>query len=134
MEVFETPPALWLASAATSAEIDSLVNWTDYLLAVSVLLILLGALGLFAYAVQRGWILQGVTGLKPFLGQDERRLRLKETLVIDPRRRMVIVQADDEEHVLLLGSESETVLASKPARPDPEPEAMPVAASKDLDA
>ncbi|GLK51527.1 flagellar biosynthetic protein FliO [Maricaulis virginensis] len=92
-----------------------IVDWTHYFFAVSVLAVLVGALGLFGYAVRRGWILQGMTGLRGFGAGMERRLNLKETLVIDPRRRVVIVQADDTEHVVLLGAEAETVLASRPA-------------------
>lgn len=92
-----------------------IVDWTHYFFAVSVLAVLVGSLGLFGYAVRKGWILQNVTGLRGFaIGQD-RRLHLKETLVIDPRRRLVILQADGTEHVVLLGAEAETVLASQPA-------------------
>jgi flagellar protein FliO/FliZ len=98
---------------------DNLASWTDYLFAVSVLAVLLGGMGLFAYAVQKGWILQGMTGLRPLLSPQLRRLAHRETLVIDPRRRVVIVRADDTEHVLLLGVERETVLSSHPAKPDP---------------
>jgi len=96
-----------------------LVDWTHYFFAVSVLAVLVGGLGLFGYAVNRGWILQGMTGLRG-LGQGvERRLRLKETLVVDPRRRLVILEADGTEHVVLLGAEAETVLSSRPASAEP---------------
>jgi len=102
-------------------EMSELVNWTQYLLAMVVLIGLLGGLGLIALAVQRGWLfnqLTGLTGLRPA----ERRMRVTETLVIDPRRRVVIVRIDDEEQVLLLGSQDETVLKTGPAR-----EPLPVA-------
>ena len=92
-----------------------IVDWTHYFFAVSVLAVLVGALGLFGYAVRKGWILQNVTGLTGFMSSGERRLQLKESLVIDPRRRLVILQADTVEHVVLLGAEAETVLASHPA-------------------
>ncbi|WP_300543115.1 flagellar biosynthetic protein FliO [Maricaulis sp.] len=103
-----------------------IVDWTHYFFAVAVLAILVGALGLFGHAVRKGWILQNVTGLRGFAMGNHRRLRLKETLVIDPRRRLVIVQADATEHVVLLGAEAETVLASQPAPPEPE---MPLEAA-----
>lgn len=90
---------------------NDIVNWSHYLLALMVLLGLLGAMGFFAYAVQRGWILQGVTGLKAFTAT-ARRLSISETLIVDPRRRVVIVRCDNREHVLLLGAERETILAS----------------------
>jgi flagellar protein FliO/FliZ len=98
---------------------DNLTSWTDYLFAVSVLVVLLGGMGLFAYSVQKGWILQGMTGLRPLLSPELRRLALKETLVIDPRRRLVIIRSDDTEHVLLLGVEREILLSSQVAKPDP---------------
>ena len=91
---------------------NDIVNWTQYLLAMLVLLGLLGGLGLFAYAVQRGWILQNMTGLRTFAAAS-RRLSIVETLVVDPRRRVVIIRCDDREHVLLLGAERETVLTGQ---------------------
>jgi flagellar protein FliO/FliZ len=94
---------------------SDIVDWTHYFFAVSVLAVLVGALGLFGYAVNRGWILQNVTGLRGFGNAAERRLRLKETLVLDPRRRVVILEADGTEHVVILGAEAETVLTSRPA-------------------
>ncbi|MGK0267266.1 MAG: flagellar protein FliO/FliZ [Maricaulis sp.] len=90
---------------------NDIVNWSHYLLALMVLLGLLGAMGFFAYAVQRGWILQGVTGLKAFTAS-ARRLSISETLIVDPRRRVVIIRCDNREHVVLLGAERETILAS----------------------
>ena len=101
-----------------------LVNWTQYFLAMGVLLGLLASVGVIAYAVQRGWILQNLTGLRHTLLPDKR-LAVTETLVIDPRRRVVIIRHDDHEQIVLLGAERETVLASQPAQPtqaqvDPE--------------
>lgn len=94
------------------------VHWTQYLLALLVLGGLLGLLGLFAMAIQRGWLLQQLTGLRGFR-TDERRMKVTETLVIDPRRRVVILRIDDEEQVVLLGASDETVLKTGPARPEP---------------
>lgn len=98
---------------------DDLVNWTQYFLAMGVLFGLLAAVGLIAYAIQRGWILQNLTGLRNAMLPD-RRMKVTETLVIDPRRRVVIVRCDETESVILLGAERETVLATQPARPEPE--------------
>ncbi|WP_291842950.1 flagellar biosynthetic protein FliO [Maricaulis sp.] len=90
---------------------SDIVNWTSYLFAIAILVALLGGLGLFGYAIQKGWLLQQMTGLRQLGGQD-RRLRICETLVIDPRRRLVILQADGTEHLVLLGMEGETVLST----------------------
>lgn len=97
---------------------SDIVNWTSYLFAISILVVLLGGLGLFAYAIQKGWLLQQMTGLRQ-LGGADKRLKIRETLVIDPRRRLVILQSDETEHIVLLGAERETILSTGPARPEP---------------
>lgn len=93
---------------------NDFVNWSHYLLALMVLMGLLGVMGFFGYAVQRGWILQGVTGLRAF-NPAARRLAISETLIVDPRRRIVIVRVDGEEHIVLLGAAGETVLSTTSA-------------------
>ncbi|WP_417482153.1 flagellar biosynthetic protein FliO [Maricaulis sp.] len=90
---------------------NDIIDWNQYLLALMVLLGLLGAMGLFGYAVQRGWILRGITGLRG-LTATTRRLEIRETLIVDPRRRVVIIRSDNREHIVLLGAERETILAS----------------------
>jgi flagellar protein FliO/FliZ len=107
-----------------------LIDFSRYFAA---LLVVLGLLGGFALLARRGWIPGGVQGLSSFANltgpRAERRMAVKETLILDPRRRMVIARVDDEDHVILLGPESETLLATKPARPEPvfepiEPDGM----------
>ena len=49
----------------------------------------------------------------------ERRLKVVESLLLDPARRLGIVRCDDQEHVMLLGEGR--LLSTGPARPDPEP-------------
>jgi len=97
-----------------------LIDFSRYFAA---LLVVLGLLGGFALLARRGWIPGGVQGLSSFTNlagpKPDRRMAVKETLILDPRRRMVIVKADDEEHVLLLGPERETLVATRPARPEP---------------
>jgi flagellar protein FliO/FliZ len=56
----------------------------------------------------------------------ERRLKVVESLLLDPARRLVIVRCDDQEHVMLLGEGR--LLSTGPARPDPEPEPEEAAA------
>ena len=43
-------------------------------------------------------------------GAGKRRLKIVEFLPIDHRRRLVLVRCDDKEHLLLMGSGSETVV------------------------
>jgi len=101
------------------------MDMTQYFLALVVLAGLLGAFGLLAMAIQRGWIFNQLTGLTRMVAIDDRRLKVRESLIIDPRRRLVILQADDEEHIVLLGVESETVIKSQPAKPVPSRAEMP---------
>lgn len=105
----------------------------DLLRYFAALLIVLGLLGGFAVVARRaGWTgaLPGLGGLAP--RPSDRRLAVREALVLDPRRRVVIIRADDTEHVLLLGAERELLLDSRPARPDPVFE--PVTPDADADA
>lgn len=73
----------------------------EFLRAVFALLLTLGLVGLGAVALRRF----GPDALARF-GQPmkaERRLKVVETLVLDPSRRLVLVSCDDDEKLLLLG-------------------------------
>ena len=75
----------------------------------------LGLIGLAAVAARRfapGALLRLPTAR-------ERRLKVVESRLLDPARRLVIVRCDDQEHVMLLGEGR--VLHSGPARPEPKP-------------
>ncbi|MDD3446085.1 MAG: flagellar biosynthetic protein FliO [Zavarzinia sp.] len=56
-----------------------------------------------------------------------KRLAIVESLAIDPRRRLVLVRRDEEEHLLLLGPGGDLVVGSggreqpQPATPPGEP-------------
>ncbi|MEN0651623.1 MULTISPECIES: flagellar biosynthetic protein FliO [Hyphobacterium] len=92
------------------------VDFAQYFAALAVVL---GLLGLFALAGTQGWFTRLVNGLATRgleRTKRERRLRVMESLVLDPRRRVVIVKIDDEEQVLLLGAGTEIVLDRRPAR------------------
>ncbi len=43
---------------------------------------------------------------------EKRRLRIVESLPLDPRRRLVIVKCDDKEHLVILSTNGETVIDS----------------------
>lgn len=92
-----------------------LIDFSRYFAA---LLIVLGLLGGFAVILRRGGLPADLlSGLRPLTGPaSERRLKVRESLVLDPRRRVVIVKADDREHVVLLGAAGETVLESRDAQ------------------
>lgn len=92
------------------------VDFAQYFAALAVVL---GLLGLFALAGTQGWFARLMNGLATKgleRTKRERRLRVTESLVLDPRRRVVIVKIDDEEQVLLLGAGTELVLDRRPAK------------------
>jgi len=83
------------------------------------LLLVLGLLGGLALLARRA-------GLAHFLPNIQRagaprRLEVSSTVMLDPRRRVVLVRVDNEEHVILLGLAGETVLDRRPAPPRFEP-------------
>lgn len=47
-----------------------------------------------------------------------RRLRVSESLMIDPRRRLVIVRCDEREHLLLCGPGGDVVVSEMAAKAD----------------
>jgi flagellar protein FliO/FliZ len=52
-------------------------------------------------------------------GAAPKRMRVTETLMIDTRRRMVIVRVDEREHVLLLGPTGDVVVEGMAAKEMP---------------
>jgi flagellar protein FliO/FliZ len=75
--------------------------------ALAMTLALIGAL---AYAVRRF----GMVELRA--PNASRRLRVVETLYLDPRRRLVLVRCDDAEHLLLLSAAGDRAIATTPAK------------------
>ena len=79
-----------------------------YLRAIAALAVVLGLIALVAYFVRRaGWAMPGATW------RDERRLGVVESLNIDQKRRLLLVQCDGQEHLVLLGTQNEIVLNSQ---------------------
>lgn len=74
---------------------------TEFLRAVFALILTLGLIGLGAVALRR-W---GPGALSRFgrPSRADRRLEVKESLVLDPARRLVIVSVDGREQLILLG-------------------------------
>ena len=90
-----------------------LLTWVRALFA---LLATLALIGLLAYGARRLNMLQGVV-------KRARRLKITESLMIDPRRRLVVVRFDDREHLLLLSPTGDRALSEGAAKNEPvEPE------------
>jgi flagellar protein FliO/FliZ len=83
-----------------------LLDWGRTLFALVATLALIGAA---AYGARRLGMLQPGA-------QSARRLKVSESLMLDPRRRLVIVRCDDREHVLLLSPAGDVVVARMDAR------------------
>ena len=76
------------------------MNFADLVQAVFALALVLGLIGLCAVALRRF----GPDALTRFVRTPkERRIRVVETLVLDPARRLVLVDVDGTERLLLLG-------------------------------
>lgn len=88
-----------------------LLDWARTVFAlIATLALIVGA----AYAARRLGMLQpGGPAIK--------RMRITETLLIDTRRRMVIVRVDEREHVLLLGPTGDLVVGSEMAAKETPP-------------
>jgi flagellar protein FliO/FliZ len=85
------------------------MDWTDWLRAIAALgvtLALIAGAGLLARRM--GMLQAPVPGGK-------RRMGVVESLFLDPRRRVVIVRVDDQDHVLLLSPFGDHPITSKPA-------------------
>jgi flagellar protein FliO/FliZ len=86
----------------------------DIVRAVAALGVTLGLAFLASWAVRRfdwGRMLRGPNGAAPL-----RRLRVVESLALDPRRRLVLVRRDEEELLILLGPGGDVALSAAPAR------------------
>jgi flagellar protein FliO/FliZ len=86
-----------------------LVEVLDWARALFALIATLALIAGAAYAARRLGMLQPG-------GQGPKRMRISETLMLDPRRRMVIVRVDGREHVLLLGPGGDVVVGEMAAK------------------
>jgi flagellar protein FliO/FliZ len=76
------------------------MDFADVLRAAFALALTLGLVGLAAVALRR----YGPDAMSRLAAQKkDRRLKLKETLILDPARRLAIVECDGREQLILLG-------------------------------
>jgi len=88
------------------------ISWVRFLVATVTVVGLLGLLGVAMKTVaDRGWLVR--------VKRPERRLKIVESLPLDSRWRLVIVQCDDTEHLLLLGPGQDRLVDT--IRPSPSP-------------
>lgn len=82
------------------------MDFLDLLRAMFALAITLGIIGLAAWGARR-YAPQLLARLSAERG--EKRMKVVETLMLDPARRLVLVRIDDEERLLILGEGRELI-------------------------
>lgn len=91
------------------------MHFLDYAQMLFALIATLALIGLAAYAARRYGLMQlGTIGAV-------RRMKIAETLMLDARRRLVLVKLDGREHMLLLSPTGDAIITEVEARPDPPP-------------
>ena len=80
----------------------SAVDYGQFILS---LLFVLGLIGVAAFLARRFGLVQTT---RPASGR--RRLATVETLVLDGKRRLLLIRRDDVEHLVILGPSTETVV------------------------
>ena len=89
------------------------MDTVDLIRAVAALALTLGLIGLAGWVARR-YGPNSLFRLSP--GAKTRRMRVVESLLLDPQRRLVLVSLDGDEHLLLLGEGR--LLRSGEARPE----------------
>ena len=90
------------------------MDWALYLRFIFALLFVLGLIGGLAFAIRRLGLFDRFMGSPAGAG---RRLRVLESLALDARRRLVLVQHDDAEHLILIGGGNDVLVESGAAVP-----------------
>lgn len=75
--------------------------------AIAALVFVLGLMGGLALALKK----LGLSGAMP-VKNGNKRLKVIEALPLDGRRKLAIVQRDDQQHLIILGANGETVIES----------------------
>lgn len=86
-----------------------IISYFRYLLA---LIFVLGFIGVVAWCFK---FLSERNFFKSLTGQ-RRRLFVKETLILDPKTKIILLGADDQEHLVLVGHDSHLLLSSAPSK------------------
>ena len=89
------------------------MNFGEYFQFFLALLFVIGLIVLLALGARRLGFGFPVTAIKR---NGQKRLSIIEVTPIDARRRLVLVRCDDREHLLLLGPNTETVVATNFSR------------------
>ena len=90
------------------------MEYADYMRFFFALMFVVGLIGGTAVLARRFGLAPGAaTGGR----SSKKRLEIVESLTLDTKRRMVIVRRDNQEHLILLGTDSETIVETAIERP-----------------
>jgi len=78
--------------------------WTEYLRFFAAFIFVIALMGGLWLVLKR----LGLSG--PVIAPEKRRLKVIESLPIDSRRRAVLIQRDDRQHLVILGPTGETLV------------------------
>ena len=95
------------------------MDFLDWARALFALIATLALIGLAAYAARRFGMLDNTAA------KADRRLKVTESLMLDPRRRLVLVRLDGREHLLLLSPSRDLVVTEVEAEEIVSAEAQP---------
>lgn len=90
------------------------MDFLDFLRAVLALAVTLGLIGLAAWAARR-YAPELLAKLQARSGKT-RRLKVLETLVVGPTHRIVLIQVDEDERLVMLGDGRELIEPRKPRK------------------
>ncbi len=86
---------------------NDVIGLENYLQFVIALALVLGLIGLFAFAAKRFGLGAVVT---PRAGKPAKRLALSEIMQVDGKRRLILVRRDEAEHLILLGPTTDLLI------------------------
>ncbi len=81
------------------------VNLVRWLMGVVALVFMFGGLVFILQRLQHGGRL---------VPKHNGQLKILDNLTLDPRRKLVLVKHDDQEHLILLGQQKETIVSTRP--------------------
>lgn len=92
------------------------MDYYSYLKFLAALIFVLSLMGGLAYIMKRlGWGSGGI------ISPNKKRLKTVEILPLDARRKAVLIQRDDTQHLVLLGPSGETVIETNIQMPKEAP-------------
>ena len=86
---------------------------TQIIKAIAALIFVVGLMSGLALLLKK----LGLSGALP-VKQGEKRLKIIEVLPLDARRKLAIIERDDQQHLIILGANSETVIETSISPPD----------------